>query len=461
MEKFETVLEACLQALREGRADIDACLRRYPAHADALRPHLTAAAKLMAAYDGAQPAGQFASAARERFLIASGQRLQEAFDVDPTPSFFASARVKFLMAAQRMKLGERAPNGRRLPVPGSPFRALASAAAVMVVFLGLSAYTVASASAAVPGEWRYGVKLQTERVRLALAFSEDAKRDVRLDIAAERVDEIEQLTVRGKIIGPGVIDRLREQTEPLVEDLGALDAGELVRINAITAKSKTVLEQATAQVAPEAQPALAEAKKFVEAAAVESGIRIVNGKGPGAVITPQIALTTAEPSATPEPTETPDTGTPAAAPSASVTKPARTDLEVDSTPQGVDIGTMWLRIAVGRFSTLIPSEKDGWRIAGVNTADGSSPAPALIRISNADGTQIIAINPRNGDVYWFVAINGVFDEVQLRMERDGQTFVADRALLERLYGPLAAIPLYVVDHIEFAPEPAPTPQPAQ
>ncbi len=462
MEKFEAVLEACLQALREGHADIDACLRRYPAHADALRPQLIAALKLMAAYDGTQPSGQFASAARERFLIASGQRLQEAFDVDPTPSFFAAARVKFLMTAQRMKLGERAQRAHRLPVFGSsPFRVLAGAGAATAVFLGLSAYTVASASAAVPGEWRYGVKLQTERVRLALAFSEDAKQDVRLDIAAERVDEIEQLTVRGKIIGPGVIDRLREQTAPLVEELDAFDAGELARVQAITAKSKTVLEQATAQVAPEAQPALAEAKKFVTAAALEAGIHSVNLKGPGAVITPQIAVVTREPVETPEPTVTPDGDTPGATPSASATRPARTDLEIDPTPQGEDLGALWIRIAVGRFSTLIPSEDDGWRIAGVNTADGSSPAPMLIRISNVDGTQIVTINPRNGDVYWFVAINGVFDEVQLRIDRDGQTFVADRALLGRLYGSLSEIPLYVVDHIEFAPEQASTPQPSQ
>lgn len=462
MEKFEAVLEDCLQALREGRADIDACLRRYPAHAVALRPHLIAASKLMSAYDRAQPSAQFASVARERFLIASGQRLQEAFDVDPSPSFFASARVKFLMAAQRMKLVERSPRERRLPVFGGPFRALAGAGAAIVMFLGLSTYTVASASAAIPGDWRYGVKLQTERVRLALAFSEDAKQDVRLDIAAERVDEIEQLTERGKIIGPGVIDRLQKQTEPLVEDLDAdtLDQGELVRVHAITEKSRAVLEQATGQVAAEAQPALEATKKIVEDAALESGSRIVNRGGPGAVITPQIAVKTAEPTRTPEPTATPSVsptplaGTPGGSPT-----PARTGLEIDPTPAGIDKGVTWIRIAVGRFSTLIPSAGDGWRIAGVNPGDGTSPAPALVRISNIDGTQIITLNPRNGDVYWFVAINGIFDEVQLRIERDGQTFIADRDLLLRLYGSLAEVPLYVLDHIEIAPAPTPEPSP--
>ena len=456
MGKFESVLEECLQALHDGRADIDACLRRYPAHADALRPHLIAASKLISAYGETQPSAKFATDARERFLIASGQRLQEAFDIDPSPSFFASARVKFLMAAQRMKLGERAQKTHRLPVFGaprvfdSPFRALAGAGAAMAVFLGLSAYTVASASAAVPGEWRYGVKLQTERVRLALAFTEDAKQDVRLDIAEERVEEIQELTVRGKIIGPGVIDRLKEQTAPLGEDLDALDSGELARVRAIAEKSKTVLDEATPQVAPAALLALAETKQIVEDAALGALVRI---DGPR-VIPPQIALPAAEATETPGPTETSDGRTPTATPAGS-----GTGIEVDPEPAGVDLGVTWMRIVVGRFSTLIPSGADGWQVAGVNTAGGSGPT--LVRISNADGTQIISFNPRNGDAYWFVAINGVFDEVQLRMERDGQMFIADRALLEGLYGSLAEIPLYIVDHIEIEPEPAPPPQPTQ
>ena len=78
-------------------------------------------------------------------------------------------------------------------------------------------------------------------------------------------------------------------------------------------------------------------------------------------------------------------------------------------------------------------------------------------ISNVDGTQIITVNPRNGDMYWFIAVNGIFDEVRLREQRDGQTFVIDRALLTRLYGPLADVPLYILDHIEIAPAPTPVP----
>jgi uncharacterized protein DUF5667 len=467
MMDFEKALETSLQVLREGRADVESCLAQHPEHADALRPLLLAASKLMSTYATAQPSDDFAAAARERFRVATGERIAEAFEMEPSPSFFAAARIRFLMAAQKMRRAEaasRVSRPRRVPVFGSAYRALAGAAAALVLFAGVSGYTVASASDALPGDTLYGVKLQTERVRLALAFTEDAEQDVRIDIATERVEEIEQLTEKGRIIGPGVIDRLKDDTEPLADDIDKLDPGELARVYALTEKSKIVLEDASGQVAAEAQPLLAETKEIVESAALESGVRLINNDGDrfGALITPQIALETQEPTDTPEPTPTPETSPTSETPPepTATVPPARDGLQIDPTPVGIDRGVTWIRLSTGLFSTLIPSPQDGWNVNGLNLTDGSSPAPKLIRLSNANGTQIITINPKNGDTYWFVAINGVFDEVQLRITRDGQTFVADRDLVTRLYGPLADVPLYVIDNIEFAPEPAPpSPEP--
>jgi hypothetical protein len=194
MSEFETRLHECLEALSQGRWDLDDCLRHNPEHAAELRPLLLAASMTARAYD-VQPRAEFAAKARERFLIASGQRLQEAMDIEPSPTLFAAARVRFLMTAQRMKLGERATQRapRRVPMFGSPFRALAGGMAAVVVLLGASTYTVSSASAALPGDWQYPIKLQTERVRVSLALTDDAKRNVRLDIAEERVSEIEEV----------------------------------------------------------------------------------------------------------------------------------------------------------------------------------------------------------------------------------------------------------------------------
>ncbi len=283
MTEFEARLSECLEALREGRWDIGECLQRYPEHADALRPHLLAAASVMQAYGGTAPSGEFARRARERFLIASGQRLQEALDADPEPSFFAAARMRFLLAAQRMRFAEPRRARRLLPFFETHFRAAASAAAVLVLMLSFSTYTVASAANALPGDWRYPVKLQTERVRLVFAFSDSAKRDVKLDRAEERASEIQELTKRGRIIGPGVIDRLVEQTQPLVDDAGSeWNSEDLARLESVAEHEQLALKQAKEQVHPDAQDELAAAQDLSRQAIALSN-EILIGASDGAV----------------------------------------------------------------------------------------------------------------------------------------------------------------------------------
>ncbi len=464
MNEFEARLSECLEAVREGRWDIDECLRRYPQHAAALRPHLLIAVSLSEAYGQVKPRARFAAKSRERFLLASEERLREAFDADPSPSFFASARVKFLMAAQRMKLGERTRQPRRWPVFGSPFRTFASAGAALVLILGFSTYTVASADAALPGDWQYPVKLQTERVRLALARGENAEHDVQLDIAGERASEIEKMQAKGRIIGPGVLDRLADDTRPLVEAAAnrELDRGELERLKAVTERQVSALAQAEGAVAGDAQPALTEAR-LVSTEGVVTTAREIDGP---IVVAPPLPLPPVGRVATPEPTDTPESSptpeggdTPAPQPTATPA-PARDVIVVEPVPVDSRDGIIWVRLAVNRFSTLIPSEKNGWRIIGVNTDGGPVAAPSLVRLANLDSSSLITLNPRNGDMYWFVAVNGVFDEVQMRMTgADGATFVADPAVLRRLYGTAADVPLFMLENIVLAPEPTPTPQP--
>ena len=168
---------------------------------------LLAAIATHAAYADAQPRPEFAAAARERFLVATGQRLQEADEIDPSPR---SSRRRACASCWRRSAMRR--DGKRRRRAARAIAARPGARALMrrrrsrsSLFLGFSTYTVASASAALPGDWQYPVKLQTERVRLALAFSDDGKRDVRLDIADDARTRSEELTARGDRIGPGVL----------------------------------------------------------------------------------------------------------------------------------------------------------------------------------------------------------------------------------------------------------------
>ncbi|MEX2245640.1 MAG: DUF5667 domain-containing protein [Dehalococcoidia bacterium] len=492
MSEFETRLQACIEALREGRWTLDECLARNLEYAAELRPYLLTAIALREAYVAApreefareareryliasgqrvaeafsvQPREEFARAARERFLIATGQRLAEAYDMEPSPSFFATARVHLLMAAHRMRQEAAGAPKRAIPFVGAHFRVLASAAAALVLMLSFSTYTVASASSALPGDWRYPIKLETERVRLTLALSEGAKRDVRLNIASERGEEIQKLAAKGRIIGPGVLDRLVDSTEPLVNDVDPdWDTEDIAKLQAIASRQRVLLRAVAPQIAPDARPQLEAAANLSQRGVTASADAIRQQPDlPPAVITPNVPVTltpAADATETPEATPTSD-GTPSAGvtPAGSPTAVRTPDLSVDPDPVDSSLGVIWNRLAVGRMTALIPSEADGWRIAGINVASGPVVAPTLVRIVNADGTSIITINPRNGDMYWFVERERRFDEVQLRLTTNGQTLVVDRDMLRALYGEKANIALFILDSIVLEPEPEPTPEP--
>lgn len=460
MKEFEVRLSECLEALREGRWDVEECLRRYPRHADALRPHLLAAAAVKKAYD-VEPREEFARQARERFLVATGQRLREAYDVGPELSFFAAARVRFLMAAHRMKpAGERrAP--RIATFVERHFRTLAGAAAAIVLLLSFSTYTVASASSALPGEWQYPIKLQTERVRLALTFGDDARRQARMDFAEERASEIGRLHRKGRSIGPGVISRLVKQTKPLVDSAGAdWNTEDLARLQSVAEYQKLTLQQAQPSIDPAAQEEVQQAVQLSQQGVTTSNELLAQRHDvPPIVVTPGVALSalTATPSATPTASATPPASasasdtpeaptTPEATSTAGPPAPAQTpgSVNIKPTPELVRGQIRWIRLAAGNVTTLIPSPEDGWNIGG------TASAPVLLHLSNASGTSLITLNTSTGDMYWFINRDTRFDEVQMRIRQDdGQVLVADRDFLRAVYGADAEIPLFVLENLQL------------
>lgn len=474
MTEFESRLNDCLEALTEGRWSVDECLRRNPEHAAELRPHLEAAAMLSRAFDVA-PRREFAAAARERFLIATGQRLQEALDTDPEPAFFASARLRFLLAAQRANLGARARKQRRLPIFGSPARALASGMAAVVLLLSFSTYTVASASSALPGDWQYPVKLQTERVRVAIAFSDGAKRDIKLDNAQERVHEIKELTKQGKVIGPDVLDRLVEQTQPLVEDAaaGGWQSDDVARLQSLAETQKQALAEAAPQVAPEATDKLVHAVD-VSNSGVDVSTKLIfqDPARQPAVVTPHVQLTPTHPVSTPttlaESTTTPEASTtPAEGETATVATetPAPTatpsGIIIDATPFETRNNVRLYHVVAGSLSVLVPGPEEGWSLVSGGVTEGNG-LPTLLKFASAidapsaGNSSLVVINTLNGDMYWLVNRNGKVDEVQMRITKGNGVFIADRDLLRSAYGDAANIPLYILDSIELAPEATPT-----
>ena len=121
-----------------------------------------------------------------------------------------------------------------------------------------------------------------------------------------------------------------------------------------------------------------------------------------------------------------------------------------------DLNILWNRIVVGRFSALVPAPKDGWHQAA---GDFSAPSPGLLHFSNADGTSLITLNARNGDMWWYKFSQGSFQEVDMRRtEPDGSVLVIDPDVLRGIFGQDAELPLYILNSITLEP-PAATPTP--
>ena len=144
---LEAILDLCLTEIKEGKADIDDCLTRYPGHAQELQPLLRAATKL-----------------------------SRAKEVMPDPAYRARARTQLSVYMQQH------PQRRRI----SPifWRFAISLATVFLMFL---ASGTAFAQGAVPGDALYSWKLTSENV-WRLTSSDQLNFD--LAISNRRVHEI-------------------------------------------------------------------------------------------------------------------------------------------------------------------------------------------------------------------------------------------------------------------------------
>jgi len=514
MSRFEERLEECLEALREGRWSLDECLRRYPEEADRLRPLLEVAAALTRAY-AVSPGAEFAAAARERYLMLSGEGIGRAFAAQPSAEYTASARARYLASARTVRRG-----GYVLrPQPafsGTALRAIGAAMAVLVLFGVFSVYTVATAEAALPGDWRYPVKLQTERVRLAFAFTEGAEIEVRSDIAQEAQREIERMTAQGRTIEESHLARLRKATDGLtgaVEDSGRSDAKD--QLASIAAGQEQLLEglERADDAAPEGVNVLAEdaEQEFALTLDVSHTARDVAGSGgepklrfeatervisfapPTTTATPDgtPGMTTVTPPATTTPTpasepllcidrepptptvtltptaqdgdETP-TSTPTSTATSTPTSTATSTASATVTPTVTptvepEEGSPWVELIVdGVFRTRIPT--DGWRVNGFDAGECDT-APTQIVLTG--DKRVITINPRTGDMSWTFTTPGDRQGfAEMRATRDDGVYEVNRDELRDAHPELSEIPLYIlanIDVTESSAVPTATPTP--
>jgi len=164
-ERFENILDECLERLRQGES-LEQCLARYPERAAELEPLLRVAT-----------ASQKASSA-----------------VEPRPEFKTRTRYQVQSWLQDK---ERKTEPKKPSLVGWMPRWAVVVASVVLIFLLAGTGTVAASSTSMPDDTLYPVKLATERVQLRLSRGDISKARVNVRLADRRVKEILYLAKKG------------------------------------------------------------------------------------------------------------------------------------------------------------------------------------------------------------------------------------------------------------------------
>ncbi len=90
-------------------------------------------------------------------------------------------------------------------------------AVAMLLLFGLVFGAGHAVAASLPGELLYNLKLAAEQVRMDLTIDPQARAELRLELAEQRLDEITRLVERGLAPGAPVVDRTTKQLDAALE----------------------------------------------------------------------------------------------------------------------------------------------------------------------------------------------------------------------------------------------------
>lgn len=164
-ERFENILDGCLERMRQGES-VEQCLARYPEQEAELAPLL-------------------------RVAVAT-QKTSSA--VTPRPEFKERSRYEM---QSRLRGKERKTEPKKVSFAGWVPRWAVAVASVILIFLIAGTGTVAASTSSMPDDTLYPVKLATEQVRLGLSRGDIKKARVNVGLADRRVKEIVYLAKKG------------------------------------------------------------------------------------------------------------------------------------------------------------------------------------------------------------------------------------------------------------------------
>jgi len=231
--KFDEVLDECIERLLRGES-LEECLRSHPEHEAQLEPLLRTAA------------------------VTHG-----ATAVEARPEF--KAKLRYELASRSRASARQAASPSHSFLGWAPRWAIAVVSICLLLVLA-GGSTVAAASSSVPGDTLYSVKTTSERMWLAVTFSDAAKARLQARFAQRRVREMAQVITSGNT---GDLQTLSAEFNAHLESLSELanniresdpDASQIAELEQTLelnmARDLAILEAVEANMSPETWPAI-------------------------------------------------------------------------------------------------------------------------------------------------------------------------------------------------------------
>ncbi|MGC9333942.1 MAG: DUF5667 domain-containing protein [Anaerolineae bacterium] len=145
-------------------------------------------------------------------LVQTGQELSRlAVEAPPPPGRLRAGRQRFLTEAARQRETKHARNKRRLVPMMGKMRWVGVMVAALLFFTAVSGTGYALADNSLPGGALYGLKGAMEQVRVNLTRSPEAKAELAIDLAEERLEEIATMLQKGQAVDQGVVNQAKGQ----------------------------------------------------------------------------------------------------------------------------------------------------------------------------------------------------------------------------------------------------------
>jgi hypothetical protein len=263
-------LDVALERLRAGEL-LATILADYPAEAEVLSPMLKAAASLEAVRQVEMPASEAWQADRADFLAEVTKLQQQA--VSARPFVRLQERVVHVLPWSKFNQPYSGRRQRRMST------LLIKAMLVVGLLFGSAGATAAMASNSLPDSPLYPVKLALEDTRLALTTDPAEQAKLHLVLAQERIQEMEQLALKGGVPGEATLTRLQHHLNYALQLASQLPdeamVGVLIQTQQMAQTQAQQMTQTQAQVGEQVQEPLQQANRLLNQVRqdVEAGLQ--------------------------------------------------------------------------------------------------------------------------------------------------------------------------------------------